>query len=136
MLFASDEALDARQVAARLGDEITPGAVRVIIVAIAERHAGSGIELVERGGHWHFQTPADLAHLLRRERDDPRKLSRPAAALLAIIASHEPVSRAELQAIRGVQTSKGQLDLLMAADWVNPAGRSEEPRGGNECERK
>ena len=57
--------------------------MRAIVAAIAERHAGSGIELVERGGHWHFQTPADLAHLLRRERDDPRKLSRAAADLIA-----------------------------------------------------
>src|SRR3546814_3419528 len=95
MLFASDEPLDARQVAARLGDTMTPGDVRAIIQAIAARHAGSGIELVERGGHWHFQTPADLAHLLRRERDDPRKLSRAASEVLAIIAYHEPVSRSE-----------------------------------------
>src|SRR3546814_6723735 len=91
MLFASDEPLDARQVAGRLGDEMTPGQVKAIIEAIARRHAGSGIELVERGGHWHFQTPADLAHLLRRERDDPRKLSRAAAR------SEEPTS--ELQSL-------------------------------------
>ena len=127
MLFASDEPLDARQVAGRLGDEMTPGQVKAIIEAIARRHAGSGIELVERGGHWHFQTPADLAHLLRRERDDPRKLSRAAAEVLAIIAYHEPVSRAEIEAIRGVQTSKGTLDVLMEAEWVSPAGRREVP---------
>ena len=127
MLFASDEALDARQVASRLGDEMTPGEVRTIIVRIAARHDGSGIELVERGGHWHFQTPADLAHLLRRERDDPRKLSRAAAEVLAIVAYHEPVSRAEIEAIRGVQTSKGTLDVLMEAEWVAPAGRREVP---------
>ena len=127
MLFASDEALDARQVAGRLGDEMTPGEVRAIIVRIAERHDGSGIELVERGGHWHFQTPADLAHLLRRERDDPRKLSRAAAEVLAIVAYHEPVSRAEVEAIRGVQTSKGTLDVLMEAEWIAPAGRREVP---------
>ncbi|MEQ8309650.1 MAG: SMC-Scp complex subunit ScpB [Sphingopyxis sp.] len=127
MLFASDEALDARQVAGRLGDDITPGQVRAIIETIARRHAGSGIELVERGGHWHFQTPADLAHLLRRERDDPRKLSRAAAEVLAIIAYHEPVSRAEIEAIRGVQTSKGTLDVLMEAEWIAPAGRREVP---------
>ncbi|AJA08794.1 putative transcriptional regulator [Sphingopyxis fribergensis] len=127
MLFASDEALDARQVANRLGDEMTPGEVRSIIVRIAARHNGSGIELVERGGHWHFQTPSDLAHLLRRERDDPRKLSRAAAEVLAIIAYHEPVSRAEIEAIRGVQTSKGTLDVLMEAEWVAPAGRREVP---------
>ena len=127
MLFASDEPLDARQVAGRLGDEMTPGQVKAISEALARRHAGSGIELVERGGHWHFQTPADLAHLLRRERDDPRKLSRAAAEVLAIIAYHEPVSRAEIEAIRGVQTSKGTLDVLMEAEWVSPAGRREVP---------
>lgn len=127
MLFASDEPLDARQVAGRLGDDMTPGEVRPIILRIAERHDGSGVELVERGGHWHFQTPADLAHLLRRERDDPRKLSRAAAEVLAIVAYHEPVSRAEIEAIRGVQTSKGTLDVLMEAEWVAPAGRREVP---------
>ena len=127
MLFASDDPLDARQVAVRLGDEMTPGEVRAIILRIAERHDESGIELVERGGHWHFQTPADLAHLLRRERDDPRKLSRAAAEVLAIVAYHEPVSRAEIEAIRGVQTSKGTLDVLMEAEWIAPAGRREVP---------
>jgi len=127
MLFASDDPLDARQVAARMGDEMTPGEVRAIIQTIAARHAGSGIELVERGGNWHFQTPADLAHLLRRERDDPRKLSRAASEVLAIVAYHEPVSRAEIEAIRGVQTSKGTLDVLMEAEWIAPAGRREVP---------
>lgn len=127
MLFASDEPLDARQIAGRLGDQMTPGEVRAIIQTIAARHAGSGIELVERGGNWHFQTPADLAHLLRRERDDPRKLSRAASEVLAIIAYHEPVSRAEIEAIRGVQTSKGTLDVLMEAEWIAPAGRREVP---------
>jgi segregation and condensation protein B len=127
MVFASDEALDARQIAGRFHDELTPGEVRAILQAIAARHAGSGIELVERGGRWHFQTPADLAHLLRRERDDPRKLSRAAAEVLAIIAYHEPVSRAEIEAIRGVQTSKGTLDVLMEAEWIAPAGRREVP---------
>jgi len=127
MLFASDTPLDARQLAARLGDEKTPGEIRVIVQRIAARHDGSGIELVERGGHWHFQTPADLAHLLRRERDDPRKLSRAASEVLAIIAYHEPVSRAEIEAIRGVQTSKGTLDVLMEAEWIAPAGRREVP---------
>ncbi|SKB46143.1 SMC-Scp complex subunit ScpB [Sphingopyxis flava] len=127
MIFVSDQPLDPRRLAARLGDEVTAGEVRAIVQKIAARHAGSGIELVERGGHWHFQTPADLAHLLRRERDDPRKLSRAASEVLAIIAYHEPVSRAEIEAIRGVQTSKGTLDVLMEAEWVAPAGRREVP---------
>ncbi len=103
------------------------GDMRAILSAIAARHAGTGIELVERGGRWHFQTPADLAHLLRREREAPRPLSRAAREVLAIIAYHEPVSRAEIEAIRGVQTAKGTLDVLMDAGWVRPAGRREVP---------
>ena len=90
-------------------------------------YAGRGVELVERGGRWHFQTAADLAHILRREREESRKLSRAAVETLAIIAYHEPVSRAEIEAIRGVQISKGTLDVLMEAGWVRPAGRREVP---------
>ena len=88
---------------------------------------GHGIELVERGGRWHFQTAPDLAHLLRRTREEPRRLSRAATETLAIIAYHEPVSRAEIEAIRGVQISKGTLDVLMEAGWVRTAGRREAP---------
>ncbi len=127
MLFAADAPLDPRGIAHRIGGDITAAQVRMVIETIALRHADSGIELVERGGKWHFQTPADLAHLLRRERDDPRKLSRAAAEVLAIIAYHEPVSRAEIESIRGVQTSKGTLDVLMEAEWIAPAGRREVP---------
>ena len=90
-------------------------------------YEGRGIELVERGGRWHFQTAPDLAHLLRRTREEPRRLSRAATETLAIIAYHEPVSRAEIEAIRGVQISKGTLDVLMEAGWVRPAGRREGP---------
>src|SRR3546814_9611838 len=85
----------------------------------------TGVQTCALPIYWHFQTPADLAHLLRRERDDPRKLSRAASEVLAIIAYHEPVSRAEIEAIRGVQTSKGTLDVLMEAEWIAPAGRRE-----------
>jgi len=82
---------------------------------------------VERGKHWQFQTAPDLAHLLRREREQLRRLSRAATEVLAIVAYHEPVSRAEIEAIRGVQTSGGTLDVLMEAGWVRPAGRREVP---------
>ncbi len=125
MLFASDAPLDARELAERIG--IAVADLRAILADIAARHAGTGIELVQRGGHWHFQTPADLAHLLRRERDEVRKLSRAATEVLAIIAYHEPVSRAEIEAIRGVQTAKGTLDVLMETRWIAPAGRREVP---------
>jgi segregation and condensation protein B len=122
-LFASEEPLTVPQIAAHVGE----GDIRAALTAIAARHAGGGIELVERGGRWHFQTAADLAHLLRREREEPRKLSRAALEVLAIIAYQEPVSRAEIEAIRGVQTAKGTLDVLMEAGWIRPAGRREVP---------
>ena len=122
-LFAATSPLAVADIAAYVGD----GDIKSALAAIVARHAGTGIELVERGGHWHFQTPGDLAHLLRREREEPRKLSRAAMEMLAIIAYHEPVSRAEIEAIRGVQTAKGTLDVLMESGWIRPAGRREVP---------
>jgi len=97
------------------------------LAVLADHYAGRGVNLVERGGRWHFQTAADLAHILRREREETRKLSRAAMETLAIIAYNEPVSRAEIEAIRGVQVAKGTLDVLMEAGWVRPAGRREVP---------
>ncbi len=102
-LFASAEPLSAEDIAAYVGE----GDVAAALAALAERYAGHGIELVERGGRWHFQTAPDLAHILRRTREEPRRLSRAATETLAIIAYHEPVSRAEIEAIRGVQISQG-----------------------------
>ena len=96
----------------------------------AEKHLLLPVGLVDGcggGGHEHFQTAPDLAHLLRRTREEPRRLSRAATETLAIIAYHEPVSRAEIEAIRGVQISKGTLDVLMEAGWVRTAGRREGP---------
>jgi segregation and condensation protein B len=122
-VFASAEPLSVADIAAHVGD----GDVDAALAELAERYQGHGIELVERGGRWHFQTAADLAHLLRRTREEPRRLSRAATETLAIIAYHEPVSRAEIEAIRGVQISKGTLDVLMEAGWVRPAGRRDSP---------
>jgi segregation and condensation protein B len=101
--------------------------VAAALARLRQDYAGRGINLVERGGRWHFQTAPDLAHLLRRERAEPRRLSRAAVETLAIVAYHEPVSRAEIEAIRGVQISKGTLDVLMEAGWIRPAGRREVP---------
>jgi segregation and condensation protein B len=122
-LFASAEPMSAEDIAAHVGAD----RVEAVLAGLAERYAGHGIELVERGGRWHFQTAPDLAHLLRRTREEPRRLSRAATECLAIIAYHEPVSRAEIEAIRGVQISKGTLDVLMEAGWVRTAGRREGP---------
>ena len=123
LLFASEVPLTREEIARRIGISDVTGA----LAAIVERHAGHGIELVERGGRWHFQTPADLAHLLRESHDVTRRLSRAAVETLAIVAYHEPVSRAEIEAIRGVQISKNTLDVLIEIGWIVPAGRREMP---------
>jgi len=123
-LFAAEEPLGVEDIAAYVGSEID---VKAALAELEAHYAGRGIELVERGRRWHFQTAADLAHILRREREESRKLSRAAVETLAIIAYHEPVSRAEIEAIRGVQISRGTLDVLMEAGWVRPAGRREVP---------
>ncbi|MDB5719344.1 MAG: chromosome segregation and condensation protein ScpB [Sphingomonas bacterium] len=123
-LFAAEAPLSPAEVAACVGSAVD---VRAVLAALAADYAGRGINLVERGGRWHFQTAPDLAHLLRRERAETRRLSRAAVETLAIIAYHEPVSRAEVEAIRGVQISKGTLDVLIEAGWVRPAGRREAP---------
>ncbi|HET7816420.1 MAG TPA: SMC-Scp complex subunit ScpB [Sphingomicrobium sp.] len=122
-LFASAEPLSVDDIQAHVGE----GDIEVALGKLAADYEGRGIELVERGGRWHFQTAPDLAHLLRRTREDARRLSRAATETLAIIAYHEPVSRAEIEAIRGVQISKGTLDVLMEAGWVRTAGRREGP---------
>ena len=122
-LFASATPLSPEEISAYAGE----GDVAVALARLAERYTGHGIELVERGGRWHFQTAPDLAHILRRTREEPRRLSRAATETLAIVAYHEPVSRAEIEAIRGVQISKGTLDVLMEAGWVRTAGRRESP---------
>ncbi len=122
-LFAAEEPLTAEALSAHLG-----GAdVRQALGELEAHYRTRGVRLVERGRRWQFQTAPDLAHLLRREKEQVRKLSRAATEVLAIVAYHEPVSRAEIEAIRGVQTSPGTLDVLMEAGWVRVAGRREVP---------
>ncbi|WP_164116515.1 SMC-Scp complex subunit ScpB [Sphingorhabdus sp. Alg239-R122] len=123
-LFASEVPMTKDQIRAYVGDQVD---VTAALKQLENDYAGRGIELVRRGQGWHFQTSADLAHMLRRERVDTRKLSRAATETLSIIAYHEPVSRADIESIRGVQTSKGTLDVLMEAGWIRPAGRREVP---------
>ena len=123
-LFASADSLTLHEIGQAVGDHVD---VKAALGKLEADYAGRGIRLVERGKHWHFETAPDMAHVLRREREEQRKLSRAAVETLAIIAYHEPVSRAEIEAIRGVQISKGTLDVLMEAGWVRPAGRREAP---------
>ena len=121
ILFAAEEPLSAEAISAHL-----EGAdVRDALEVLARHYQGRGVRLVERGKRWQFQTAPDLAHLLRREQEQVRRLSRAATEVLAIIAYHEPVSRAEIEAIRGVQTARGTLDALLEAGWVRVSGRRE-----------
>ncbi len=122
-LFAAEAPMSAEAISVHLGGAAVKGA----LADLAAHYDGRGVQLVERGGRWHFQTAPDLAHLLRREREEVRKLSRAATEVLAIVAYHEPVSRAEIESIRGVQTAKGTLDVLMEAGWVRIVGRREVP---------
>ena len=124
VLFAAETPLGPDEIAVYVGPDVD---LKQALRLLQEDYAGRGVELVERGGRWHFQTAPDLSHFLRREREEPRRLSRAAVETLAIIAYQEPVSRAEIEAIRGVQISKGTLDVLMGAGWVRPAGRREGP---------
>jgi segregation and condensation protein B len=122
-LFAATEPMTTEAISTHLGGAVVRGA----LAELAAHYQGRGVELVERGGRWLFQTAPDLAHLLRREKEEVRRLSRAATEVLAIVAYHEPVSRAEIEAIRGVQTAKGTLDVLLEAGWVRVAGRREVP---------
>ncbi|HEX4848172.1 MAG TPA: SMC-Scp complex subunit ScpB, partial [Novosphingobium sp.] len=122
-LFAAEEPMSAEAISVHLGGANVKEALAELQALYAER----GVQLVERGKRWHFQTAPDLAHLLRREREEVRRLSRAATEVLAIVAYHEPVSRAEIESIRGVQTAKGTLDVLMEAGWVRIVGRREVP---------
>lgn len=121
LLFAAEGSMTAEAISAHLNGAEVREALRHLQAHYAER----GIHLVERGRRWQFQTAPDLAHLLRPEREQLRRLSRAATEVLAIVAYHEPVSRAEVESIRGVQTAKGTLDVLMEAGWVRIAGRRE-----------
>ena len=124
IVFAADAPVTIAEIARHVSE---PGNVAAALAELAASYAPRGIVLVERGGRWLFQTAPDLGHVLRRTREAPRKLSRAAVETLAIIAYHEPASRAEIEDIRGVAVSPGTLDVLMAAGWVRPAGRRESP---------
>lgn len=124
VLFAAEAPMSAAEIGEHVGPDVD---VADALASLVHHYDGRGVELVERGKKYHFQTAPDLAYILRRERDDSRRLSRAAVETLAIIAYHEPVSRAEIEAIRGVQISRGTLDVLMEAGWVRPAGRRETP---------
>jgi segregation and condensation protein B len=124
LLFAAAEPLAVADLARRLpeGAEIEAG-----LEALRVRYSERGVNLAEVGGRWRFQTADDLAFLMTIERNEPRRLSRAAQETLAIIAYHQPVTRAEIESIRGVQASRGTLDLLLELNMVRPRGRRRTP---------
>ncbi len=124
LLFAAAGPLSDADLAKRLpeGADVA-GAVAVL----RDRYQGRGVELVEVAGRWRFQTAEDLAWLMTDERDEPRRLSKAAQETLAIIAYHQPVTRAEIEAVRGVQASKGTLDVLLELGLVRMRGRRRTP---------
>ncbi len=124
LLFASAEPLAAAEISPFLGEGADAAG---LIDELQRRYAGRGVNLVQRGGKWAFRTAEDLSFLLRREETENRALSRAALETLAIIAYHQPATRAEIEEVRGVATGKGTLDTLMEAGWVRMRGRRRTP---------
>jgi segregation and condensation protein B len=124
LLFASVEPLPEAEIASRLPEHVD---VPSLLVELQTAYAGRGVNLRRSEGRWAFRTADDLAFLLNREVVDQKKLSRAALETLAIIAYHQPVTRAEIEDIRGVAISKGTLDVLLEAGWVRLRGRRQTP---------
>ncbi len=124
LVFASAEPVSEKFLADRLprGTNVT-----ALMQTLKVEYAGRGVNLVQIGDHWAFRTAADISFVIRKEESEAKKLSRAALEVLAIIAYHQPVTRAEIEEIRGVQTSKGTLDVLMEAGWVRFRGRRRSP---------
>jgi segregation and condensation protein B len=124
MLFASNEPLDEPTLKKKLPDGID---VKATLETLQSDYASRGVNLVRINGKWSFRTASDLSWLMTRESTETRRLSRAAIEMLAIIAYHQPVTRAEIEEIRGVITSKGTLDVLLETGWIRPRGRRKTP---------
>jgi segregation and condensation protein B len=124
LLFASKEPLDEKTLAARLPAEVD---LQATLKALQAEYGPRGVNLVRVGGKWAFRTANDLSWLLTREAVETRKLSRAAIETLAVIAYHQPVTRAEVEEIRGVTMSKGTIDVLLETGWIRPRGRRKVP---------
>jgi len=124
MLFAASEPLSEKDLAARLPQGAD---VQDALKRLQQDYASRGVNLVRVGGKWTFRTAGDLSWLLSKETVETRKLSRAAIETLAIIAYHQPVTRTEIEDIRGVSTSKGSIDVLLETGWIKPRGRRKVP---------
>ena len=124
LLFAASEPLDEESIAARLPEGAD---VPALIAELVSTYEPRGVNLVQVAGKWQFRTAADLRHLLERHITQTRRMSRAAVETLAIIAYHQPVTRADIEDIRGVSLSTGSLEVLLEAGWVIPKGRRKTP---------
>jgi segregation and condensation protein B len=124
LLFASAKPVTEEELAAHLPADAD---VKAILARLADDYAGRGIQLMEVAGGWAIRTAPDLASALRLSVEVPRRLSRAAIEALAIIAYHQPVTRAEIEEIRGVSVSKGTIDVLLETGWIRPRGRRKAP---------
>lgn len=126
LLFAASEPLADEAIAKRVPEGVdVPG----ILAVLSEHYADRGINLTKVSGKWRFVTAADVGHILEIEKVEPRRLSRAALETLAIIAYHQPCTRADIEDVRGVQVSKGSLDQLLEIGWVRLRGRRRDAPG-------
>lgn len=124
VLFSTTQSLTTN----KLAEYLTPGEDPIpLLIELQGRYEGRGVELVRVAGRWAFRTAPDLGYLLKRETIDEKRLSKAALETLAIIAYHQPVTRAEIEEIRGVSTSAGTLDILLDTTWIRPRGRRRAP---------
>ncbi len=124
MLFAATEPLDEASLAKRMPEGVD---VKAALAQLQDDYSLRGVNLIRVSNKWTFRTASDLSWLMTRESVETRRLSRAAIEMLAIIAYHQPVTRAEIEEIRGVVTSKGTLDVLMETGWIRPRGRRKTP---------
>lgn len=124
LIFAGAQALDEKELVDRLPNDAD---VKRLLADLAELYAGRGVNLVQVAGGYAFRTASDLSEKLKIEKPVTRKLSRASVETLAIIAYHQPVTRAEIEQVRGVGLSKGTLDLLFEQNWIKPMGRRRAP---------
>ncbi|MGY5777110.1 SMC-Scp complex subunit ScpB [Rhizobium sp. LEGMi135b] len=124
LVFASAQPVSEAFIAERVARGVD---IPAVMQKLKADYAMRGVNLVQVDGAWAFRTAADLSFVIRRDENEVRKLSRAALEVLAIIAYHQPVTRAEIEDIRGVQTSKGTLDVLMESGWVRFRGRRRTP---------
>jgi segregation and condensation protein B len=124
LLFAGGEPITAKALGEKLGPAVD---VAAVLMKLKADYAERGVQLVEAGGAWRFQSAPDLSSLFAENREAPRKLPKAAMETLAVIAYHQPVTRAEIEDIRGVSLSRGSMELLLEIGWIRPRGRRRTP---------